>query len=80
MVQSCLGKKVLPAADLHNRLRTGTFYSRPDARVVEPIVVTWQRLLNAKVRRAELAASPVVLTDTPSGIAPKSLKVMLGAH
>lgn len=74
------GKKVLPAADLHNRLRPGTFYSRAEGKVVEPIVVMWQRLLNAKARRAELAASPVVLTDTPSGIAPKSFKVMPGAH
>ncbi|MBX4215340.1 hypothetical protein KW797_00095 [Candidatus Parcubacteria bacterium] len=74
------GRKVLPAADLHNRLRPGTFYSRSEGKVVEPIVVMWQRMLNAKTRRAELAASPVVLTDTPSGLAPKSFKVMPGAH
>lgn len=74
------GKKVLPAADLHNRLRPNTFYSRSEGKVVEPIVVMWQRLLNAKARRAELAASPVVLTDMPSGIAPKTFKVMPGAH
>lgn len=74
------GRKVLPAADLHNRLRPGSFYSRSEGKVTEPIVVMWQRLLNAKARRAELAASPVVLTDTPSGIAPKSFKVMPGAH
>lgn len=74
------GKKPLPAADLHNRLRPGTFYSRSEGKLLEPVVVMWQRLLNAKARRAELAASPVVLTDTPSGIAPKSFKVMPGAH
>lgn len=74
------GKKVLPAADLHNRLRPGTFYSRSEGKVVEPIVVMWQRLLNAKARRAELAASPVVLTEQTSGLSPKSFKVMPGAH
>lgn len=75
-----MGRKVLPAADLHNRIRPGTFYSRPDSKVTEPIIVLWQRLLMAKAKRAELAASPVVLTDMPSGLAPKSFKIVPGAH
>lgn len=74
------GRKVLPASDLHNRIRPGTFYSRSDSKVTEPIVVLWQRLLMSKARRAELAASPVVMTDMPSGIAPKSFKIVPGAH
>lgn len=74
------GRKVLPAVDLHARLRPGVFYSRPDSKVVEPIVVLWQRLLMAKAKRAELAGSPVILTDSTSSLAPKSFRVVPGAH
>ena len=74
------GKKVLPIAGLQNRPRPGTCYWKPEPKLVEAIVVAWQKLLSSKTRRAELAGSPVVLTDMPSGLAPKSFKVVPGAH
>lgn len=70
----------LPAADLHNRLVPKTFYDMGEGHLQETFVSIYQKLLNAKSRRAQLAAAPVVLTDNISGLTPKSVKVYPGAH
>lgn len=74
------GKKKLPAADLHAHPRPDTFYSRGPGELSEVWITIYQRLMNSRARRAELAAAPVVLTDLSSGINPKSFKVYPGAH
>lgn len=70
----------LPAADLHNRLRPKCFYDKGEGKLQEPMISVYQKLLNSKTRRAQLAASPVVLTDNASSLTPKSFKVYPGAH
>lgn len=74
------GKKVLPISLLQNRPRPGTYCWKSEPKLVEPFIVIWQKMLASKSKRAELASSPVILTDMPSGLAPKSFKVVPGAH
>jgi len=74
------GRKVLPFSMLQNRPRPGTYCWKAEAKLVEPFIVIWQKLMASKAKRAELSASPIILTDMPSGLAPKSFKVVPGAH